>query len=501
MDAVDFSEIQVPTPTPEDVRQQYEALNQQLAIATDANTAMAVVADWDQLRRRLDTWQNLTHLQFSRDTRDADAKAALEYCDELRPKLTELEVAMKRRLLDGPWLGEIRQRFGDQVIALWQSHVLTYEPAIEQAMVREAKIGNDYTELLASASFEFRGETTNIEGIRKYLVDADRQTRHDAAEMLWSWFASQREPLDTLYDEQVKLRDSMARTLGFENFIGLGYKRMNRVDYDLHDVERYRAAVRDQVVPLATELRKRQAQQLGVDQLMFWDEGIHDPTGNPKPQGDHDWMIDRAKEMFDAMGGGLGEFFHMMDRCHLMDLKNRPTKAGGGFCTDFPAFGVPYIYANFNGTKGDVEVFTHEIGHAFQSYCSRHQPLCDYLFPTYESCEIHSMSLEFLTWPEMERFFGDGAERFRRIHLIQSLLFLPYGVAVDHFQHLVYAQPNATPAERRAMWQEMERTYLPHRSYGDLPHVGDGGMWQLQRHIYLNPFYYIDYTLAQTCAL
>jgi M3 family oligoendopeptidase len=213
-------------------------------------------------------------------------------------------------------------------------------------------------------------------------------------------------------------------------------------------------------------------------------------------------MLAEAQKMYDALGYGLDDFFRLMVDGNLMDLKTREGKAGGGFCTSFPTHGVPYVYANFNGTKGDVEVLTHEIGHAFQNYMSREQRLIDYLWPTYESCEIHSMGLEFLTLPWTDKFFGkEGGERFRRLHLELALLFLPYGVAIDHFQHLVYAKPNASPAERNAMWQEMERTYLPWRNYGDLPHVADGGFWQFQRHIYLNPFYYIDYTLAQTCAL
>jgi M3 family oligoendopeptidase len=293
----------------------------------------------------------------------------------------------------------------------------------------------------------------------------------------------------------------MAQQLGFADYIGLGYKRMKRVDYNQQDVEQFRAEVREHLVPLAAELRTKQAAALGVDKLMFWDDAIHDSAGNPAPHGEHDWMVERATQMFDRMDDKLGGFFRLMVESKLTDLKNRDGKAGGGFCTSFPSYGLPFIFANFNGTKHDVEVFTHEMGHAYQAYQSRNQPLLDYLWPTYESCEIHSMGLEFLTWPHMEQFFEADAERFRRIHLTQGLLFIPYGVAVDHFQHLVYARPEATPAERHAMWQEMERMYLPWRDYGDLPHVAGGGFWQFQRHIYLSPFYYIDYTLAQTCAL
>ena len=111
------------------------------------------------------------------------------------------------------------------------------------------------------------------------------------------------------------------------------------------------------------------------------------------------------------------------------------------------------------------------------------------------------MSLEFLTWPWMEKFFEHDADRFRRLHLTQAILFLPYGTAVDHFQHLIYEKPDATPAQRHAMWAEMERTYLPWRNFGDMPHAKDGAFWQVQRHIYRMPFYYIDYVLAQICAL
>ena len=201
------------------------------------------------------------------------------------------------------------------------------------------------------------------------------------------------------------------------------------------------------------------------------------------------------------MGGGLGDFFRRMDTGGFLDLDARKGKANGGFCTSFPTHGMPFVYANFNGTKHDVEVLTHEIGHAFQNYSSREQWPMDYFWPTFESCEVHSMGLEFLTWPHMDAFFGEDGDRFRRFHLTEALTFLPYGTAVDHFQHLIYERPDATPEERHGMWQEMERTYLPWRDYGDLAHPKMGGRWQHQSHIYGSPFYYIDYVLAQTCAL
>jgi M3 family oligoendopeptidase len=318
--------------------------------------------------------------------------------------------------------------------------------------------------------------------------------------VFWGWYGANGDVLDRIFDDLVRLRTSMAGQLGLADFTELGYRRMCRVDYDRSDVEGLRAAVREHVVPFTAEIRRRQAEALGVDRLMAWDESVHDTVGNPQPLGDHDWMLARAAEMFDAMGD-LGPFFRRMQAGGFLDLADRKGKAGGGFCTSFPTDGMPFVFANFNGTKGDVEVFSHEMGHAFQNYESRKLALTDYLWPTYESAEIHSMSLEFLTWPHMERFFGDDADRFRRVHLAEALLFLPYGTAVDHFQHEIYARPTMSAAERHELWRSMEQTYMPWRDWGDLAYPAKGGRWQHQRHIYLAPFYYIDYVLAETCAL
>jgi M3 family oligoendopeptidase len=496
-----IDDLTAATPQYDAVSAQSRALEGTFQGAVSATEQIAIIEQWDKLRREIETWSALVNLRFNQDTRNEQFKKEREYCDEITPRLIDLEVRMKRLVLGSKFRSELEERFGKQAFALWEADVMAFDPKIEQHLVREAKLQAEYSELTAGAKVRFRGQDYNLSGIQKFREDPDRQTRHDAEMVRWQWFADNKQQLDRNFDDLVKLRDEMARQLGFADYVELGYKRMKRVDYTRDDVDQFRAEVRKHLVPLAVELRKQQAQKLKLDRLLYWDEPVHGPSGNPAPKGDHDWMVQRAIEMFDEMGSELGEFFRLMVAGKLTDLKNRDGKSPGGFCTSFPTYGLPYIFANFNGTKGDVEVFTHEMGHAFQGYSSRHQPLIDYLWPTFESCEIHSMGLEFLTWPHMDKFFLTDADRFRRIHLAQALLFIPYGVAVDHFQHLVYAQPNASPDERHAMWQEMERTYLPWRDYGDLPHVPSGGFWQFQRHIYLSPFYYIDYTLAQTCAL
>ena len=497
---INFAAIAVETPTIEQVQAEYEQINTALDRAKNIKDKQQALQQWEDLRRRLDSWSALTSLHFSQDTANETYKQAQEYSDEIKPQLTALEIAMKRRLLDSEDRGELESILGKQAFSLWSADVTTFEPAIESDLVEESKLVNQYVQLLASAEIEFQGETLNLSGIRKYTQDSDRQTRHQAEQARWSFFNQNKSQLDSIYDRLVELRHKMAQKLGYDNYIGLGYKRMQRIDYTAADVAQYRDEVVAKVVPLAQKIIDRKAQQLNLDRVYFWDEAVFDLQGNPKPQGDYDWMLQQAQQMFDAMHPELGSFFAMMVAGNLVDLQTRPGKAGGGFCTGFPTEGVPYIFANFNDTKGDVEVFTHEMGHAFQAWQSRNLPI-DYLWPTLESCEIHSMSLEFLTWSQMDKFFGDDADRFREIHLAESILFLPYGCAVDHFQHLVYANPEATPQERNQMWQQMEARYLPWRSYGDLNYPAQGGLWQEKQHIYCYPFYYIDYTLALCCAM
>jgi M3 family oligoendopeptidase len=501
MSTTDFQAYTLPAPVYGDVAADYERITAALDSAATGAEAITAVERWDLLRRRLYTWITLVNIRFNQDTRNAEFVKNREYCDELEPRLTNLAVAMKRRLLKSPHRPAIEARFGTHAFNLWECDIDAFDPAIEDDLVEQSKLFAEFKSLLASAKFEFQGESLTLSELMKFNEHVDRRVRHDVARLRWGWFAEKQDQLDGIFDKLVRVRQTMAGKLGFENFIGVGYQRMQRIDYDQAAVERFREQVRDVVVPLVTELRQHQADALGIDRLMAWDEAIYDPAGNPKPQGDHDWMVEQGSRMFAELGGGMDELFEQMRSRNLMDLKSREGKAGGGFCDVLPDFGLPFIYANFDGTIHDMLVFTHEMGHAFQMYVSLNLPLSDYIIGTMESSEVHSMGLEFLSWPQMRLFFGEEAQRACRTHLEQRLGLLPYMAAVDHFQHLVYANPDASPDDRAQMWQEMEHTYLPQLQWGDLPHPAGGRRWQAQLHIFGHPFYYIDYALAQTCAM
>ena len=394
-----------------------------------------------------------------------------EDLDKLKSDLFEMALNVEKQIFDSVNLTQILDIKKANQIIKNDDKIDKKEKSVAEEVVLERE------------EIEIDGKTVNLSGLQPYITHQDRELRYEAVTKRWDFFKEHQERFDGIYAELTALRTKMSTALGFENYVGLGYARMQRVDYNAEDVARFRKQVVEDLVPLCVELREKQREALGVEKLMYWDEAVHSKIGNPKPQGDGAWMVEQARTMFSEMNPELGDFFNMMADKGYLDLETRDGKAGGGFCTSFPSVGVPFVFANFNGTKHDAEVFTHEIGHAFQNWCSRkHQPL-DYLWPTYESCEIHSMSLEFLCWPHMELFFKENADEFRRLHLTESLFFIPYGVAVDDFQHRIYENPNATPEERHAMWRECEKLYMPWRDYGDLDFVGEGRRWQLQRHM------------------
>lgn len=495
---IQFKDLDFPPPTADSLATAFARVT---ALLDDGRRGDAL-ALFDTERRAYDSWASLVALRFAQDTTDPKAKADRDLADSLTPLVTGHEVAIKRRLLDDADRPGLTAAIGTHAVKLWETDVTTFDPRIRDALEEEARLGGEYTALLASARVTVAGQTINLSGLAPFAESLDRATRHEAEQARWAFFAQHGAELDSLYDRLVHVRHGMATTLGYDSYTPLGYRRMRRVDYGPAEVARFREDVLNHVVPLVQAILENRRLTMNWDRLRAWDEPLIDPLGNPRPVGDHDVLVARAQTMFDRLGGDLGGFYRQMVEGGFLDLRNRAGKAGGGFCTAFPSVGMPFIFANFNGTQHDINVFTHEMGHAYQNWKSRDLPGIDLLWPTMDAAEINSMALEFLTWPQMDLMVEDGlADRFRRMHLIGSLSFLPYGACVDHFQHEIYARPDMTPDERHATWQRLEKLYLPWRDYGDLAWPSKGGRWQAQAHIYRSPFYYIDYTLALCCAM
>ncbi|MCD7744645.1 MAG: M3 family oligoendopeptidase [Lachnospiraceae bacterium] len=333
--------------------------------------------------------------------------------------------------------------------------------------------------------------------------DPDDAVRLRAWKAEGQWYKDHQEKLDELYDELVHLRDEMGRKLGYDGYTELGYYRMGRNCYSKEDVEKFRGAVQKYLVPVADEIYREQAKRLGKEYPMsFADNALEFRSGNPRPCGTPDEILAQGKKFYDELSPETSAFFNKMLDDGLMDVLSTEGKEGGGYCTSIPDYGIPFIFANFNGTQHDVEVVTHEAGHAFAYYMNRNRVPMSTCWPGMEACEVHSMSMEFLSWPWAEGFFGKDTRKFRYSHLAGALTFIPYGTMVDHFQHIVFEKPDMPPAERHGVWKELLGIYMPWMKLdGEIPFYSEGEGWQRQHHIYSFPFYYIDYCLAQTVSL
>jgi M3 family oligoendopeptidase len=495
-----FSEYKYTRPNMDQIEKEFDKALETFKNATSAQEQIKAMKEINRIRNGFESLVELVQIRHSVDTTDKFYEEENNYMDEVSPHAEGMINKYYKALVASPYQREIKETFGEQIFRIAEMILKTFKPEIIEDLQLENKLSSQYVKLRASSKINFEGEERNLSQMEPFMQSPDQEMRKRAQKAVNGFFEENEGAFDQIYDDLVKVRTKMAHALGFENFVELGYARLKRSDYDAKMVAGYREQVYKSLVPLASELRNRQAVRLGVDSLKYYDEPLEFLTGNATPKGNPDWIINNGKKMYKELSKETDEFFNFMLDKELMDLVSKKGKAGGGYCTYISDYKSPFIFSNFNGTAGDVDVLTHEAGHAFQVYSSRGFELPEYIWPTLEACEIHSMSMEFLTWPWMTDFFKQETEKYKFSHLSGALLFIPYGVTVDEFQHFVYENPEVGPAERRAKWREIEKKYLPHRDYEDCDFLERGGFWFKQGHIFMNPFYYIDYTLAQVCA-
>lgn len=496
-----FSEYQYERPNYEKIKEQYETLTSTLATTKEAKVAKEVVREITKINSYLSTQSNLWQIRNTIDTTDEFYDNETKFWNEYSPLFSELTTNYYRVLLESPFRNDLSDELPETFFKLAENQLKTFSPEIIPFLQKENELRDEYTKLIASAEVDFQGKIYNLSQLGPFTESTDRTIRKEATDAVFGYFAKHEEDFDRVYDEMVKVRHQIATTLGFKDYVEYGYYLMNRLDYNREDVKTYREEILKHVVPVASELYTRQAKRIQVPELKYYDKNLSFLDGNPTPKGDPDFIVEQGIKMYHELSKETGEFIDFMVSHELLDLVAKKGKNSGGYCTYIPDYESPFIFSNFNGTSGDVDVLTHEAGHAFQVFRSRWIKDPEVIWPTYETCEIHSMSMEFIAWPWMKNFFKEDVEKYKFAHLSSTLLFLPYGVLVDHFQHEVYEHPEMTPAQRKAKWRELEKQYLPMNNYDENEALERGIFWFKQGHIFASPFYYIDYTLAQVCAL
>lgn len=484
----------------EAAEKEFKQIMEEFKAAKSGEEQFAVHQKYYKLRNKLYTSATIAHIRHDIDTMDEFYSKEQDYIDEISPALDNLEIAYTKLVFESSYRTYLEEKIGPVAFKNMELSQKAMDEKLIPLKQEENALRTEYNKLIANIKIDWEGETLNLSLLSPYMHNEDRQIRQKAWNKVSEALAEKEEKLDEIYDKLVKNRTAQAKKMGYENFVELGYYRMNRNCYDKAAVENFRNQVKTYFVPFAEKLHDRRRQRLGLEKLSYIDEGVYFKNGNPAPIGTPEEIMASGQKMYAELSPETKEFFDRMMEDELFDVLGRKTKKAGGYMTQLAEYKVPFIFANFNKTDHDVNVITHECGHAFQGYLSMQDPILEHQEITMETAEIHSMSMEFFTEPWMELFFGDRAEDYRAMHLEDAAAFIPYGCMVDEFQHIVYENPDMTPAERNAAWAKLEQEYKPHLDYNGDPFFSAGRYWQRQQHIYNSPFYYIDYCIAQTCA-
>ena len=497
-----FGELEYKRPDFENVKKSLSELANEMKNAVSYEAARNIYFKYQELSVEFRDACTIVMIRHTVDTRDKFYDEENEVISEMSPTLSPYFLEFSNALYDGKFKADFEKEFGKQLLVGIELDKKAFCEENIPLRQKEAKLCNEYEKIIASAAIEWNGETLNLYGIMKHFEDTNRETRKAAYKKYADFFENNEERFEEIWDELIKVRNKMGKNLGFDNYIPLGYLEQGRTDYTPNDVALFREQVKEVLVPACEKLYKAQAKRLNIEKVLAYDESLVYKEGNAVPRGDDEELVAKAREMYKDMSEETGEFIDFMINHDLLELKNKPGKAATGYMCGIDKLKAPFVFSCFNGTIGDIQVLTHELGHAFAGYeAMRYQPIAAYYSESTDIAEIHSMSMEQFAYSYADKFFGDKADKFRFQHLQEAITFVPFGVAVDEYQHIVYSQPDLTPKQRTAEWKKLEEKYMPWRDYGDIDFFVRGGWWYHKIHIFLYPFYYINYTLTTMGAM
>ena len=473
-----------------------------IRLAMKPESAIRAVADAQKALIDYEQASVLAQIRHDMQTADAFYLQEIDFYNQANPQIAQMKQAFYHAMRVSRYHHEIKEAYGEHIFRKSTFMEETIQPIVLQDIARENKLVSQYEQLMSEACVSLGGRTYSFEQLAPLLQSSDRLTRQTAWQARTDWLTKHHERLDETYDQLVRLRTRLSQKLHFENFVPVGYKRMERFDYHVSEVTVVRELVKRYIVPLTHEIRRLQKKRLGLDPMFAYDLPCLFPAGNPRTVCDPSEVPQLMANVMADISGERPSVLAQMINSGYVDDQARPGKGQGAYCQFLHEPGLPFILQNAAGTADDVFVLAHEAGHAYAAAASLPQmKILDCHQPSLDVCEIHSTAMEYLIYPYLERFFGQMAEQVSLMHMTKALLFLPYGCMVDEYQESVYQQPDMTPDQRHALWRELERVYQPDNLYDQDPFFNKGGAWQLKGHIYSDPFYYIDYVLAQLVAL
>lgn len=487
-------------PNYEIYKNEFEVLVEEFKTSNEFEECNKKFIEINNLRKKVETMKKIANIRGAINTKDIFYCKEVNYWDENSPLYQLLDTNYFKVLLNSKFREELEAKYGKQLFKILDLKLKEFSHEIIDEIKSENKLISEYSNLIAGAKVRFMDKELSLSQLAIYKGDKDRQVRREAYEASYKFFEDNESKFDRIYEELVKVRDTMAKKLGYKNYVELGYIRRNRTDFNSEMVKVFRNEVKEHVVPLIEKLIEKQKQRLNLENIFYYDQDIEFLSGSAEPKGDSDWIIKNLIKIYSELSTEVSSLFEYMMDNGLIDWEVKDNKRLGAYSEYLHDYKMPFIFANFNGTESDINTMIHETGHAIQAYKSNDVPMIDIIWPTFEGAEIHSMGMELLVWPWLEKLFLEDADKYRFSNLVSALKIIPYIVTVDSFQHYVYENPNATPEERKKAWREFEKFYQPYQDYENNEFLEKGGIWFKIRHVFQEPFYFIDYALAQICA-
>ena len=497
-----FNDINYVRPNIEEYLVELENIANKIAEAESFDALKEVFLAFVESKKHVSTMMALAEIRNSIDMSDAFYESEVDYYNTVAPTIELAYKKINTVLLESSFIDEFTKEFGEHYVEGLKNSLRLSDEAIVEDQILESQLVQKYHKAAAVCKTTFHGEEVNFYGLLKYMQHTDRNIRKEAMMAWGDLYQSISAELDDIYSKLVEIRCRMADTLGFKDYVEMAYRMHGRYSYEREEVANFRKQIEDVLVPLCKDLYDAQMNRLGIDHLYYYDEAMSDPNGNAVPIGTTQELIEKAQKMYYELSEETGIFFDFMVEHELFDLETKPSKMQGGYCAFLDEFKAPFIFSNFNKTSADADVLTHEAGHAFEAFtASKNFCLPEQTFSTSEINEIHSTAMEFFTTPWMELFFEDQADKYRFTHLAGGLICIPYMACVDEFQHRVFEEKLVDADARYGVWHELEQKYMPWRDYDGHKFLENGGFWLQKQHIFMAPFYYIDYALAHMGAL
>ena len=447
--------------------------------------------------------RSVRYIRMTCDTANKEYEQAyLRFVEKIEPKLKPVMRSLMKKFIETPVAGELPEDRYFVLLRSFRNQVELFREENVPLEVEEEKLSQRYQKLTGAMTVTLRGKELTLQQAAKYLEDPNRGVRRDAWEKIAERRLRDRDELDGLFDELLSLRQRIAANAGYGDYRAYAFRKRERFDYTPEDCLLFHAAVERHVVPVLVALQERRKAELGVKRLRPWDLDV-DPSGKPplRPFTKAEELVEGVAEIFRRLDSELGELFSVLPRYGLLDLESRKGKAPGGYQATLAERRLPFIFMNAVGRHGDLRTLLHESGHAFHTLLSREEPLIFLRRPPMEFAEVASMSMELLTHPHWEVFYApEDVARARRQHLEGIVTLLCWIATVDAFQHWLYTHPEHTQKERVKVWTELRRRFggiVDWEGYEDAL----GWEWHRQLHIFLHPFYYIEYGIAQLGAL